>query len=122
MNDLVGAGEGNRTPDLLITSEPLCRLSYSGGEADILTAVVRHLDSASADVEPDPTGATFTFVMADQSDFADEALQYAPKLYSAALRMTRNPADAEDLVQETFMKAFRSYHTFQEGTNLKAWL
>ncbi len=49
-------------------------------------------------------------------------MQFAPQLYSAALRMTRNPADAEDVVQETFLKAYRAYHTFQEGTNLKAWL
>ena len=49
-------------------------------------------------------------------------MQFAPQLYSAALRMTRNPADAEDVVQETFLKAYRGYHTFQEGTNLKAWL
>src|SRR5439155_17541977 len=44
------------------------------------------------------------------------------QLYAAALRMTRNPADAEDLVQETFMKAFAAFHQFEEGTNLKAWL
>src|SRR5436309_1888734 len=43
-------------------------------------------------------------------------------LYSAALRMTRNPADAEDLVQETYLKAYRGFEGFQEGTNLKAWL
>jgi len=49
-------------------------------------------------------------------------MQYGPQLYSAALRMTRNAADAEDVVQETFLKAYRAYHTFQEGTNLKAWL
>lgn len=49
-------------------------------------------------------------------------MQYAPQLYSAALRMTRNPADAEDVVQETFLKAYRGYDTFKEGTNLKAWL
>ncbi len=60
--------------------------------------------------------------MADQADFERDALQYAPQLYTAALRMTRNPADAEDLVQETFLKAYRAYHTFQAGTNLKAWL
>ena len=60
--------------------------------------------------------------MADQADFADEAMQYAPQLYSAALRMTRNKADAEDLVQETYLKGFRSFHTFTEGTNLRAWL
>lgn len=49
-------------------------------------------------------------------------MQFAPQLYTAALRMARNPADAEDLVQETFLKAYRAYHTFEAGTNLKAWL
>ena len=49
-------------------------------------------------------------------------MQFAPQLYSAALRMTRNPADAEDVVQETFLKAYRAYHSYSEGTNLKAWL
>ncbi len=49
-------------------------------------------------------------------------MQYAPQLYSAALRMTRNPADAEDLVQETYLKAYRGFGGFTEGTNLKAWL
>jgi RNA polymerase sigma-70 factor (ECF subfamily) len=60
--------------------------------------------------------------MADQADFERDAMQYTRQLYSAALRMSRNPADAEDLVQETLLKAYRAYHTFQEGTNLKAWL
>ena len=60
--------------------------------------------------------------MADQSTFADQAMEYAPQLYSAALRMTRNRADAEDLVQEAYLRGFRSFHTFQEGTNLRAWL
>ncbi len=60
--------------------------------------------------------------MADRAEFAEQAMQYAPQLYSAALRMTRNPADAEDLVQETYLRAWRSFNTFQEGTNLRAWL
>jgi RNA polymerase sigma-70 factor (ECF subfamily) len=60
--------------------------------------------------------------MADRSAFATEAMQYAPQLYSAALRMTRNPSDAEDLVQETFLKGYRSYAGFEDGTNLRAWL
>ena len=54
--------------------------------------------------------------------FERDAMPYLDQLYSAALRMTRNPADAEDLVQETFAKAFASFHQFKEGTNLKAWL
>jgi len=60
--------------------------------------------------------------MADQAVFADQAMQYAPQLYSSALRMTRNRADAEDLVQETYLKGFRSFSSFTEGTNLRAWL
>ncbi len=60
--------------------------------------------------------------MADQARFTDVAMEYMPGLYSAALRMTRNVADAEDLVQETYLKAYRSYASFQEGTNLRAWL
>jgi RNA polymerase sigma-70 factor (ECF subfamily) len=60
--------------------------------------------------------------MADQANFEADAMQFASQLYSAALRMTRNPADAEDVVQETFLKAYRAYGSFQEGTNLKAWL
>ena len=54
--------------------------------------------------------------------FEQEVLPFLDQLYSAALRMTRNPADAEDLVQETFAKAYASFHQFQQGTNLKAWL
>jgi RNA polymerase sigma-70 factor, ECF subfamily len=54
--------------------------------------------------------------------FDRDVLPFLDQLYSAALRMTRNPADAEDLVQETFAKAFASFHQFREGTNLKAWL
>jgi RNA polymerase sigma-70 factor (ECF subfamily) len=60
--------------------------------------------------------------MADRAGFQEQAMQYAPQLYSAALRMTRKPADAEDLVQETFLKAYRSFATFEEGSNLRAWL
>ncbi len=54
--------------------------------------------------------------------FERDALPFLDQLYAAALRMTRNPADAEDLVQETFVKAFAAFHQFTEGTNLKAWL
>jgi RNA polymerase sigma-70 factor (ECF subfamily) len=54
--------------------------------------------------------------------FERDAMPFLDQLYAAALRMTRNPADAEDLVQETFVKAFAAFHQFTEGTNLKAWL
>jgi len=54
--------------------------------------------------------------------FERDALPLLPGLYSAALRLTRNPSDAEDVVQETFLRAFRGFAGFQEGTNLKAWM
>lgn len=60
--------------------------------------------------------------MADQAGFAEQAMPYMSQLYAAAMRMTRNPADAEDLVQETYLRAYRGFGGFQEGTNLKAWL
>ncbi len=60
--------------------------------------------------------------MADRADFADQAMAFAPQLYSAALRLTHRPADAEDLLQETFLRAYRSFHTFEAGSNLRAWL
>jgi len=60
--------------------------------------------------------------MADQAEFAELAMPYMSALYSAALRMTRNPSDAEDLVQETYLRAYRGFGGFKEGTNLKAWL
>jgi RNA polymerase sigma-70 factor (ECF subfamily) len=60
--------------------------------------------------------------MADQNTFVDQTTPFMGPLYAAALRMTRNPADAEDLVQETFLRAYRGFGGFQEGSNLRAWL
>jgi len=54
--------------------------------------------------------------------FERDAMPYLDQLYGAALRMTRNPSDAEDLVQETYAKAFAAFHQYKDGTNLKAWL
>ena len=54
--------------------------------------------------------------------FERDAMVYLDQLYSAAMRLTRNPQDAEDLVQETYAKAFAAFHQFRQGTNLKAWL
>ena len=58
----------------------------------------------------------------DRQRFQADALPLLDSLYGAALRMTRNPADAEDLVQETMLRAYRSFRSFEPGTNLKAWL
>ena len=54
--------------------------------------------------------------------FAEQAISLIDQLFGAALGMTRNRADAEDLVQETFMKAYTKFHQYQQGTNIKAWL
>jgi len=71
---------------------------------------------------PSAQGLSRVGAVADRSRFSELTMEHMPALYSAALRMTRNPADAEDLVQETFLKAYRSFDRFEEGTNLKAWL
>src|SRR5690554_2347856 len=57
-----------------------------------------------------------------QREFEEQAIPFMDQLYAAAMRMTRNPADAADLVQETFVKAFAAWASFTQGTNLKAWL
>ncbi|ADG77739.1 RNA polymerase sigma factor OS=Tsukamurella paurometabola (strain ATCC 8368 / DSM / CCUG 35730/ CIP 100753 / JCM 10117 / KCTC 9821 / NBRC 16120 / NCIMB 702349 / NCTC 13040) OX=521096 GN=Tpau_1107 PE=3 SV=1 [Tsukamurella paurometabola] len=78
---------------------------------------VTELDQASG--EPD------TEVESEEqltARFEAEALPLLDQLYGAALRMTRNPADAEDLVQETYVKAYSAFRSFRKGTNLKAWL
>ncbi len=72
---------------------------------------------------PDPEVSVETETEEQRSArFERDAMPFLDQLYSAAMRMTRNPADAEDLVQETFAKAFASFHQFRPGTNLKAWL
>jgi RNA polymerase sigma-70 factor (ECF subfamily) len=60
--------------------------------------------------------------MADQATFSEQVEPFMDALYGAAMRMTRNPADAEDLLQETFLRAYRGFPRFTEGTNLRAWL
>src|SRR5687768_18618878 len=78
-------------------------------------------NSSDAPVDPDA-------LLRDETDeersarFERDALPFLDQLYGAAMRMTRNPADAEDLVQETFAKAYSAFHQFRPGTNLKAWL
>ena len=73
-------------------------------------------ESASADAPNE------TALPDNRALFEEQALPYLDQLYAAGLRMTRNPADAQDLVQETFVKAYSAFGQFQQGTNLKAWL
>ncbi|SHN32620.1 RNA polymerase sigma-70 factor, TIGR02947 family [Cryptosporangium aurantiacum] len=75
-------------------------------------------EAASAKVTAESTET----VAERNARFERDALPYLDQLYAAALRMTRNPADAEDLVQEAYVKAYAAFHQFQAGTNLKAWL
>jgi RNA polymerase sigma-70 factor (ECF subfamily) len=74
--------------------------------------VAAGVETAVADEDPQDRAARFE----------RDAMPLIDQLYGAALRMTRNPADAEDLVQETFLKAYAAFATFKAGTNLKAWL
>jgi RNA polymerase sigma-70 factor (ECF subfamily) len=72
---------------------------------------------------PVPVGGAGELARADlAARFERDALVFLDAMYSAALRMTKNPEGAEDLVQETYAKAFSSFHQFTEGTNLRAWL
>jgi len=60
--------------------------------------------------------------VADPDTFAEDAMPFMNQLFATAMRMTRNRADAEDLVQETYLKGYRAYERFEAGTNLRAWL
>jgi len=79
--------------------------------------------STGAQAQPSSSDAGHVETAEEQHvRFEQDALQYLDQLYAGALRMTRNPADAEDVVQETYAKAYASFHQFTPGTNLKAWL
>jgi RNA polymerase sigma-70 factor (ECF subfamily) len=101
----VGGGSAHRLSSRSVVgmSVPMVRRGGAGADSEEVGTVAETEDERTARFERD-------------------ALQYLDQLYSAALRMTRNPADAEDLVQETYAKAYGSFHQFLEGTILKAWL
>ncbi|HEX5742102.1 MAG TPA: sigma-70 family RNA polymerase sigma factor [Pilimelia sp.] len=86
------------------------------GAAERVADAVDDAGAPAADLAPAVRSA------ADRARFEHDALPFVDQLYGAALRMTRNPADAEDLVQETYLKAYAAFHQFTHGTNLKAWL
>src|SRR6195256_4932209 len=82
------------------------------------------IDGSAPDAAPETSAAE----RAQESDaeltarFERDAIPLLDQLYGGALRMTRNPADAEDLLQETMVKGYAGFRSFREGTNLKAWL
>lgn len=86
----------------------------------LMSNLPKDLDKAPAEDAAEAKVATAN--SSSVADFESQALPFLDQLFGAALRMTRNHADAEDLVQETYMKAFASFHQFRSGTNLKAWL
>ncbi|WGL51306.1 sigma-70 family RNA polymerase sigma factor [Nocardioides sp. BP30] len=94
----------------------------------VLSTMSDTFDDLTAGLSHDESAADAAVTAAPETDgeralrFERDALPFLDQLYSAAMRMTRNPADAEDLVQETFAKAYSSFHQFKPGTNLKAWL
>lgn len=83
----------------------------------------RALSEVDSGLMSTPTPDTTPAATSDPRDlFEEQAIPFLDQLYGAALRMTRNPADAQDLVQETFVKAYAAFAQFEQGTNLKAWL
>ncbi len=98
-----------------------------GRERGVDAASTALLWDAMTESLTDDTSATEKPLEEESSEersarFERDALPFLDQLYGAAMRMTRNPADAEDLVQETFAKAYSAFHQFKPGTNLKAWL
>lgn len=87
-----------------------------------LDAVSEEREALEDDEQADVVDAKTVSDTELRSLFEDQALPFMDQLYGAAMRMTRNPADASDLVQETFVKAFAAFRQFKQGTNLKAWL
>jgi RNA polymerase sigma-70 factor (ECF subfamily) len=92
------------------TTEPAAAAMYQAAGADDDATVANDVDPASETPEQ------------RRARFERDAMQYVDQLYSAAMRMARNPSDAEDLVQEAYTKAFSAFHQYKPGTNLKAWL
>ncbi|MGR0159545.1 sigma-70 family RNA polymerase sigma factor [Paenarthrobacter nitroguajacolicus] len=92
------------------TTEPAAAAMYPAAGADDDAAVATDVDPATETPEQ------------RRARFERDAMQYVDQLYSAAMRMARNPSDAEDLVQEAYTKAFSAFHQYKPGTNLKAWL
>lgn len=103
-------------PDACVTPHMTVALAVGVTAVSDLALPLRPMTEESVDRAPEES------VDQRAARFERDALPYLDQLYGAALRMTRNPTDAEDLVQETYAKAFSAFHQYRDGTNLKAWL
>ena len=98
------------------------------GAEDLLVQPTSSTSDLGGEIIPAAPDADGARAPADESEeerrqrFSDSAIPLLDTIYAGALRLTRNPADAEDLVQETFLRAYNAFHQFEPGTNLKAWL
>lgn len=90
--------------------------------AETAAAEVNAVEPAAVDDGSGPAGTPMPADSELSARFTTDAMPLLDQLYAAAMRMTRNPADAQDLVQETFLKAYAAFRSFREGTNLRAWL
>jgi RNA polymerase sigma-70 factor (ECF subfamily) len=90
--------------------------------ADVDSEVTERHVTSIALLVPSRVGGSRVSSLADQATFVDDTEPFMSSLFSTAYRLTNNRADAEDLVQETYLRAFRSYESFSAGTNLRAWL
>jgi RNA polymerase sigma-70 factor (ECF subfamily) len=111
------------------TLDPAVSAMYEASNSEVKGTADAASPSEAADAAP--SGSETTENVVDVSTetveerrlrFERDAMQYVDQLYSAAMRMARNPSDAEDLVQEAYTKAFSAFHQYKPGTNLKAWL
>jgi len=106
--------------DAMSTMDPAAAAMYEAA-AEVADAPSGDDATVGADVEIAVDVASETPEQR-RARFERDAMQYVDQLYSAAMRMARNPSDAEDLVQEAYTKAFSAFHQYKPGTNLKAWL
>ncbi|WP_425550562.1 sigma-70 family RNA polymerase sigma factor [Arthrobacter gyeryongensis] len=107
--------------DAMSTMDPAAAAMYKAAATEVTDATSDGDATVEADVEIAVDFATETPEQR-RARFERDAMQYVDQLYSAAMRMARNPSDAEDLVQEAYTKAFSAFHQYKPGTNLKAWL
>jgi RNA polymerase sigma-70 factor (ECF subfamily) len=111
------------------TLDPAVSAMYEASNSEVKGTADAASASEAAEA-PQPAAETTENVVDVSTETAEErrlrferdAMQYVDQLYSAAMRMARNPSDAEDLVQEAYTKAFSAFHQYKPGTNLKAWL